>query len=106
MAAIVVVDLQLPAIVLVRLRKEKSDREIGADAQAGKAVAPDAVIDVLAEELPRNIPVEQRREDMQRHRRGNEQSVGGERTKNAHSELPGCFSVGRQLVVLLNLGRL
>src|ERR1700722_16275555 len=103
---IVIVDLQFAPIIFLGFRQEQSNRKIGADAQACKAVAPDAVIDVLSEELPRYVLIEQRWEDVQRHRRRNEQGVGCERTENPLAELPGRLAVGRQLVVLLHLRRL
>ena len=108
--AVVIVDHQFAAIVFFRFRKKQRDRKISADAEARQVVTPDAVIDVLAKELPWDVSVEvsveERWEDVQRYRRRNEQGIGGERTENALAELPGRLAVGWQLLVFLHLRRL
>ena len=52
--AVIIVDHQFAAVIFLGLRKEQRDGKIGADAQAGQMVAPDAIVDMLAEELSRD----------------------------------------------------
>ena len=61
------------------------------------------IIDVLAEELARRIAVEQRRKNLQRHRCGYEEQIGGERTDRALTKFSGNRAIRRKLLVLFYL---
>ena len=79
--AVGVLDHQLAAVVLVRVGEEQRRRQVGADAVRRAGDLPDGVVDVVAERLPALVAVEERREDAQRQRRGDEQRVALQRRR-------------------------
>ena len=65
MRAIIVLDHEYAAVILVRLRQKQRDREVGANAHAGQWVAAHRVVDMHAEMLALAVAIEQRRKDVE-----------------------------------------
>ena len=103
-----VLDHELAAVILVRLRQEQRHRQVGSDAQAGQPVPPHRVVDMDAEMVPvrRRIAIEQRRKDLHRDRRRDEPRIGRQRRQHPVAELARQLAVRRQLLVALDQRRL
>ena len=106
MRAVGVLDHQLAAVVLVRVGEEQRRRQVGADAVRRAGDLADGVVDVVAERLAALVAIEQRREDAQRQRRGDEQRVALQRAEDQVAELARDRVALGQLQVVLGPRRL
>jgi len=75
MLAVDVVDHQLAAVVVFRRAEKQRRRDIGANAIGRAGNLADGIVQMRAEGLAAFVAVEERREDPERQRRGDEQRV-------------------------------
>ena len=78
----IVLDHQLAAVIGVRILEEERRRKVAADAELAAAVDAHRIVDMGAERLAALVAVEQRREDLERQRRGDEQGRAAERVEH------------------------
>ena len=70
--AIMILDQQFAAVVILGRFEEDGDRQVAADAEIAAALEADGVVDMRVERLTRPVTVEQRRIDFEWERRGEE----------------------------------
>ncbi|MCY1355465.1 hypothetical protein D9M69_418860 [compost metagenome] len=104
--AIGVLDHQFAAVVLVRLGQEQRCRQVAADTEAGAAQVADRVVDMVGKGVPALVAVEQRRIDLQRQRRREEQCVVAQRILDQVANLARRGRAFGQLQVALGQRRL
>jgi hypothetical protein len=85
--AVGVFDHQLTTVVLLGSAEEERRRDVGADAVRRPRHLPDRIVDVRAERLAALVAVEERREDLERERRGDEERAALKRREHRLSEL-------------------
>src|SRR5258707_9196781 len=88
MGAIIVLDDEFAAIVLIRRRQKERHRQIGADAHPGEMIAAHRVIDMHAEMVTNAVAIEQRWKDMERDRSRNKKRARGKGTDDTPAQRP------------------
>src|SRR5262249_15152976 len=106
MDAIGVLDEQLTAVVLVRLRKKERGGEIGSKPVRRAADLPDRVVDVIAKRLSAAVAVEQRRKHLEWQGGRHKQRVALQGRHDRVAQLSGGGRILRQLFVVLRTRRL
>jgi hypothetical protein len=84
--AVGVADDEFAALVFFRGAQEQGGGQVGADPMRGAGYRPDRPVDMVAISLAILIPVEQRRQDLQRQRRRQNQRAALERSQDQPSE--------------------
>ncbi|SOZ15614.1 hypothetical protein CBM2609_A70016 [Cupriavidus taiwanensis] len=101
-----VLDHQFAAVVVFRLGQEQRRRQVAADAEAGAAQVADRVVDMVGKGMPALIAVEQRRINLQRQCRREEQCMVAQRVLDQVADLPRRRRALGQLQVALGQCRL
>src|SRR5450830_1692564 len=105
LAAEGILDLQLAAIVVVRLGQEQSRRQIGAQALVAVRQLHDGAVDVQAVAAARFITIKAGRIDLARQGRRDELGLGAQLAQQVVAQLHGQFGAVIELAVVLDLAR-